>query len=205
MRANIHLNPQMPFYPKDFLTHTAFLTDSQAIRYLWALCNMYIHGRLTEKQMILVCKGYDKEVFDMFSRDEDGRYYDEKLEYEIMKRDEFQLKTTARKQGSRQGGIRIVQVTKREERPEEKKSAYGKGKNVFLTDREYRDLKDTFGEETEDRIEDLSLYMLSKGRSYESHYATIKKWELDRKREKDEEKYKPRDYGDFKKMAMKYD
>ena len=200
MRANIHLNPQMPFYPKDFLTHTAFLTDSQAIRYLWILCNMYIHGHLTEKQMISVCRGYDKEVFDMFDRDEDGNYYDEKLEYEIRKRDEYQSKATQRR-----GATRSIQVKNpkkpKEEKPRAEKRTYGSKGNVYLTDEEYGLLKEKFGDTTDDRIEALSLYMLSKNREYGSHYATIMGWEVNNEIRKKEEKNRTRDYSGFEKMA----
>lgn len=200
MRANIHLNPQMSFYPKDFLTHTAFLTDSQAIRYLKILCNMYIHGRLTEKQMIFIYGGYDKEVFEMFCIDEEGKYYDEKLEYEIMKRDEYQNKSTARKRGR----AKAVKPTGGESKPKAEKRPYGSKKNVFLTDEEYRLLKEKFGEEADNKIEALCLYMLSKGEKYKEHFATIMSWELNNEMRKNKDKLEEKDYSEFEEMAVKY-
>ena len=200
MRANIHLNPQMPFYPKDFLTHTAFLTDSQAIRYLWILCNMYIHGHLTEKQMISVCGEYDKELFEMFLLDEDGRYYDEKLEYEVAKRDEFQKKSVSRKQKKQ----KIGEQRHRREADGEEKKAYGSEKNVYLTNEEYERLKGKFGVDTDKRIEELCLYIKAKGDCYQSHYGAILKWDFDKQVKKDEYKYQERDYSDYEKIAAKY-
>lgn len=201
MRANIHLNPQMPFYPKDFLANITFLTDTQAIRYLKILCNMYIHGRLTEKQMICICGEYDNEVFDMFDIDDEGKYYDEKLEYEIMKREEYQNKSVSKRRS--RTPIRSAQQVKSDSAAVKK--PYGSEGNVLLTDREYGMLKDKLGNETESKIEALGLYIKSKGKDYESHYATIMSWELNNEIRKREERVKTRDYSDLEEMSAKYD
>ena len=55
------------------------------------------------------------------------------------------------------------------------KHKYGEYKNVLLTDDELEKLKAEYSD-WEDRIERLSSYMASHGKSYKSHYATIRNW-----------------------------
>ena len=55
------------------------------------------------------------------------------------------------------------------------KRKYGLFKNVELTDEEYQKLKDRFSD-YEEKIENLSSYIASKGDKYKSHYATILNW-----------------------------
>ena len=50
--------------------------------------------------------------------------------------------------------------------------------SVFLKKEEYQKLVDLFGKEgTDKRLIKLSLYILSKGVKYKSHYHTILNWE----------------------------
>lgn len=60
------------------------------------------------------------------------------------------------------------------------KKTYGECENVKLTDDEYQKLKD---KNLTHLIDELSLYIASKGDKYKSHYATILGWS--RKREKE--------------------
>ena len=55
------------------------------------------------------------------------------------------------------------------------KHKYGEYKNVLLTDDELEKLKAEYSD-WEDRIERLSSYVASHGKSYKSHYATIRNW-----------------------------
>ena len=57
-----------------------------------------------------------------------------------------------------------------------KKSPYGEFKNVLLTDDEYKKLTERFSADYKERIERLSGYVASTGKSYKSHYATIINW-----------------------------
>lgn len=56
------------------------------------------------------------------------------------------------------------------------KKTYGEFKNVKLTIEEYEKIIEKFPHDYQDRIEDLSIYMDSKGKTYKSHYATILNW-----------------------------
>ena len=55
------------------------------------------------------------------------------------------------------------------------KHKYGEYKNVLLTDEELDKLKTEYSD-YEERIERLSSYVASTGKSYKSHYATIRNW-----------------------------
>lgn len=65
------------------------------------------------------------------------------------------------------------------------KHKYGEYNNVLLTDEELKKLKAEYPD-LDDRIERLSSYMASTGKSYKSHYATIRNWAR-----KDAEQQKP--------------
>ena len=55
------------------------------------------------------------------------------------------------------------------------KHKYGEYNNVLLTDAEYEKLQAEFFD-CADRIERLSSYIASTGKTYKSHYATIRNW-----------------------------
>lgn len=55
------------------------------------------------------------------------------------------------------------------------KHKYGEYKNVLLTDDELSKLKAEYSD-WEERIENLSSYVASTGKTYKSHYATIRNW-----------------------------
>lgn len=58
----------------------------------------------------------------------------------------------------------------------DKKDVYAEA--VRLTKEEYRKLVEKFGQKgADDRIQNLSLYVQSKGDKYKSHYATILSWD----------------------------
>lgn len=57
------------------------------------------------------------------------------------------------------------------------KHKYGENKNVILTADEYQKLKDKFSSHVDEKINDLSYYIASKGVKYKSHYLTILSWD----------------------------
>ena len=61
------------------------------------------------------------------------------------------------------------------------KTIYGTANNVYLSDDEYKKIKD---KGLQDLIEDLSLYMESKNKKYSNHYMTILAWGRRREKEK---------------------
>lgn len=53
---------------------------------------------------------------------------------------------------------------------------YGEYNNVLLSDEDFEKLKAEFPSDYEERIERLSSYMASTGKSYKNHLATIRNW-----------------------------
>ena len=53
---------------------------------------------------------------------------------------------------------------------------YGEYKNVLLTDQDLEKLKTEFPSDWQERIERLSAYMASTGKTYKNHLATIRNW-----------------------------
>ena len=53
---------------------------------------------------------------------------------------------------------------------------YGEYKNVLLSDSDIEKLKEEFSSDWEERIERLSSYIASTGKSYKNHLATIRNW-----------------------------
>lgn len=58
----------------------------------------------------------------------------------------------------------------------EKKGTYGRYRNVKLTDTDLSKLKTEFPADWQERIDRLSTYMDSSGKSYKNHLATIRNW-----------------------------
>lgn len=58
----------------------------------------------------------------------------------------------------------------------DEKSVFGEYRNVMLTDMDFKRLKERFPTDYEKRIERLSEYMESSGKTYRNHYLTICQW-----------------------------
>jgi hypothetical protein len=65
------------------------------------------------------------------------------------------------------------------------KNTYGEFKNVRLKEEEFEKLKAKFPTDYKDRIEALSVYMRSRGKTYKDHYATILNWARKEQKDKD--------------------
>lgn len=85
----VNKDPAFLFYSSDFLTGTMFMTDSQLGKYIKILCTQHQKGHLSEKDMLKICKRYDKDIFEKFTKDDDGKYYNIRLESEITKRKDY--------------------------------------------------------------------------------------------------------------------
>lgn len=58
----------------------------------------------------------------------------------------------------------------------ETRHKFGEYKNVLLTDSDMKKLKEEFPTDWEERVERLSAYMASTGKTYKNHLATIRNW-----------------------------
>lgn len=71
------------------------------------------------------------------------------------------------------------------------KNIYGEAQNVLLTEEEYQKIKE---QGLTNLIDELSLYMASKNKTYADHYMTILAW--GRRREKEKPVMKPNQFND---------
>lgn len=92
-------DPAFLFYTGDFSTGTQFFSDDQVGKYLRLLMAQHQHGHLSENQMKFICKSYDKDIYDKFSKDSNGKFFNERLEDEIIKRKNFSESRSKNKLG----------------------------------------------------------------------------------------------------------
>lgn len=85
-------DPAFLFYPSDFLTGVSDLTMEERGQYITLLCIEHQKGRFTEKMVALCCGKATVDVLSKFSIDENGLYFNARLEKEIQKRKEHSEK-----------------------------------------------------------------------------------------------------------------
>ena len=76
----------------------------------------------------------------------------------------------------RLGQVSVGEVIEEAAPPKPTRHKYGRYKNVLLTDEDYKKLQSEFPHDYTERIERLSEYMASTGKSYKNHLATIRNW-----------------------------
>lgn len=82
-------DPAVLFYTGDFLVGTMKMNYAQKGKYIQLLCLQHQDGHLSEDDMLSVCGDYDEKIFSKFVKDENGRYYNERMEQESIKRRRF--------------------------------------------------------------------------------------------------------------------
>lgn len=81
-------DPAFLFYFRDFLVSTELMTPEEVGLYIRILCHMADKGRLTIEHMQSICKAYGiaHVLHSRFKIDENGLYYNLRLEQEVVKR-----------------------------------------------------------------------------------------------------------------------
>lgn len=82
-------DPAFLFYSSDFLTGTITMTNEQVGQYIRLLCLQHQKGHLTEKDMLFICQSYDEDVFTKFTKDDEGKFFNQRLDDEVSKRIEY--------------------------------------------------------------------------------------------------------------------
>jgi len=83
-------DPAFLFYSADFIVGTYEMTDEQVGRYIRLMCLQHQKGHLSESVVLSVMGGeIDREVIGKLKRDDDGLYYNERLEEETNKRKKY--------------------------------------------------------------------------------------------------------------------
>ena len=81
-------DPAVLFYTSDFLSGTFTMSNEQVGKYIRLLCLQHQKGKLTEKDMLSICKAYDSDIWDKF-KVVDGVYINERMYNEAIRRQKF--------------------------------------------------------------------------------------------------------------------
>ncbi len=81
-------DPAVLFYTSDFLTGTITMTDEQIGKYIKLLCYQHQKGILTERDMMVICKTYDEDIWSKFIKTDEG-YYNQRMKDEADKRKNY--------------------------------------------------------------------------------------------------------------------
>ena len=217
-------DPAVLFYPADFLSATLLWSDAEIGMYFKLLCLQFLQNGLTLEEIETVC-GDNKKVRSKFQECEDGLYRNPRMAEEAEKRRLFTESrrkssharfTNTSNETSHDGACDTSYDTSYDERTTHRmininkninidksiskdtkaiKHKYGLYNNVLLSDEDVTKLQAEFPSDWQQRIEKLSEYIASTGKTYKSHLATIRSWDR-----QDKEKGKPPDkprYGNF--------
>ena len=209
-------DPAVLFYTSDFLSGTMLMTYEQKGKYITLLCLQRESGHLTEEEMLQICGTKDPKIWAKFTLDDEGKYFNERMEKEIERRAAF---TESRRRSSQarfikptndashdkasdtsydtsyddhtthRMGNRNINIDKSISKDTKAiKHKYGLYNNVLLSDEDVTKLQAEFPSDWRVRVERLSEYIASTGKTYKSHLATIRSWDR-----QDKEKGKPPD------------
>ena len=198
-------DPAVLFYTSDFLADTTLWNYDELGRYIKLLCIQHLQDGIDEDDFTAVADGC-KRVIEKFAKGEDGKYRNHRMQDEQERRRAY---SESRSKNGKNGGRpkkHMLSICKPYEKHSENenineninrdtskdsskivKHKYGKYSNVLLSDDELEKLKVEFPD-WEERIERLSEYIASSGKSYKSHLATIRAWAR-RDKDKDKPKY----------------
>lgn len=191
-------DPAFLLYSADFIVGTYEMTDEQVGRYIRLMCLQHQKGHLSESVVLSVMGGeIDKEVIGKLKRDDDGLYYNERLDEETNKRRKYSESRAKNRKGGavskshdnhmsnicnsydehmvNENENVNVNVNETDKKIVKVKHKHGEYNNVLLTDAQLEALKKEYPD-WRDRIDRLSEYMESKGVAYKNHFVTIKAW-----------------------------
>lgn len=94
-------DPAFLFYSSDFLTGCLDLTMEERGQYITLICLQHQKGHISEKTIRLCVGSVSVDVMKKFKKDENGLYYNERIEEEIKKRTVF---IDSRRKNGRFGG-----------------------------------------------------------------------------------------------------
>lgn len=94
-------DPAFLFYSSDFLTGTLAMDFEDRGKYITLLCYQHQHGRMEEKTIRFLVGSVSVNLKSKFRIDDDGLWYNERLEIEAKKRSKF---TESRRKNGSKGG-----------------------------------------------------------------------------------------------------
>lgn len=199
-------DPAFLFYSSDFLSGTMLMTDEEIGQYIKLLCLQHQKGHLKEKDMLNICKTYNEDIFSKFRKDEEGNYYNERLEYEANKRKAYSesRRNNRKKKETHEEDMKNICNSYEKHMENEnineninitvikdnrKRGSKGKKEEekiqfaefVSMTNVEHEKLVNTYGEEfTKQCITILDNYKGANGKKYKSDYRAILNWVVDK-------------------------
>lgn len=81
--------PAVLLYYNDLLAATTEMNDAEFGMYVKLLCMQNIKGHMSLDCMKRICPGVNEYVLEKFAQDEDGLYYNKRMEFEIERRVNF--------------------------------------------------------------------------------------------------------------------
>lgn len=86
-------DPTFPFYSQDFLVGTFGMEDASVGKYIRLLALQHQTGHISQKTFLKICGGkIDPEVQAKFITDQEGYFYNERLDEVLTTRDKFKTK-----------------------------------------------------------------------------------------------------------------
>ena len=102
-------DPAFLFYPQDFIVGCQMLSMAERGQYITLLSMMHQTGRMDEETIRLLVGSVSVNLLAKFEQDDEGKYYNHRLEYEIERRRNF---VESRRANGSKGGRKQV-VTKK--------------------------------------------------------------------------------------------
>ena len=201
-------DPAFLFYSNDFLSGTILMSNEEVGKYIRLLCLQHQRGHLKEKDMLNICNTYNEDIFSKFKKDEEGNYYNERLEYETNKRKAYS-------ESRRNNRVSKEKITYEKDmlnicnsyeehmeneneninkniilnKDNRKRGSKGKKEEekkhfaefVSMTNAEYDKLVSTHGKSFADQcVITLDNYKGATGKTYKSDYRAILNWVVDK-------------------------
>jgi hypothetical protein len=156
-------DPAILFYTGDFLNGCTDLTFEERGQYITLLCLQHQKGHLSDKTIRLTVGSVSVDVLSKFAKDENGLYYNERMDTEIQKR--MQFIETRRDNGSKGG---------RPVKANAKPNGYPNAKpNEKLIENENKDV--IIIKEIECQFENFRKLYPARKRGFETEYKTLQK------------------------------
>lgn len=176
-------DPAFLFYTNDFISGTQFFTDEEVGLYIRLLCAQHQHGRLSEKQVKIICKTLDTDVLQKFTKDTDGLYYNIRLENEIEKRKSYSESRSNNRKGKVNQDVKPKKdkkntsktYVKHMENENEDENVYRKFNHLSISLTEFEKLKNEFTQQKIDSVLD-AIENYKNNKNYKSLYLTAKTW-----------------------------
>lgn len=82
-------DPAMLLYTADFLIGTMLMSFEEKGKYITLLCMQQQKGHLSEEEIVKIIGDFPPAIKDKFIVDDNGKYYNERAEIEIIKRKKY--------------------------------------------------------------------------------------------------------------------